>query len=146
MIPKQQHIQISAKPSSWQQPQTLSSQGYARTSKIYEGLRDVHPDQIRQTRTLWTTTITYNARRSMVIVAIDLITELPKTKEPPTGVEYDNIMVVVETLTKWAYFIPSLRRQPRISPTSLWIMSSQAMVCQGYSTKPNWLHHSSDNQ
>jgi transposase InsO family protein len=42
-------------------------------------------------------------------IAIDFITDLPKSADPLTGTEYDSIMVVVERLTKWAYFIPFLR-------------------------------------
>ena len=43
-------------------------------------------------------------------IAIDFITDLPHSQEPLTGVKYDSIMVVVERLTKWAYFIPFLRK------------------------------------
>jgi hypothetical protein len=41
-------------------------------------------------------------------VGIDWIVGLPKSKEPLTNKEYDSIMVVVDRLTKFAYFIPYL--------------------------------------
>ena len=47
--------------------------------------------------------------KSWSSIAIDFITDLPKSADPLTGTEYDSIMVVVERLTKWAYFIPFLR-------------------------------------
>ena len=39
-------------------------------------------------------------------VALDFITKLPLSREPLTGVEYDSILVIVETLTKYVYLEP----------------------------------------
>ncbi|RFU77263.1 reverse transcriptase domain [Trichoderma arundinaceum] len=39
-------------------------------------------------------------------VTMDHITDLPLSKEPLTGVKYDSIFVVVDRLTKQAYFLP----------------------------------------
>ncbi|KAL2104492.1 hypothetical protein VUR80DRAFT_344 [Thermomyces stellatus] len=39
-------------------------------------------------------------------ITIDFIVKLPKSKDPSTGVEYDSILVVVDRLTKYSYFIP----------------------------------------
>jgi hypothetical protein len=39
-------------------------------------------------------------------VSWDLIVKLPPSKEPVTGIKYDSILVIVERLTKYAYFIP----------------------------------------
>ena len=47
--------------------------------------------------------------KSWSSIAIDFITNLPKSADPLTGIEYDSIIVVVEQLTKWAYFIPFLQ-------------------------------------
>ena len=32
--------------------------------------------------------------------------KLPKLKDPITGQEYNNILVIVDKVTKWGYFIP----------------------------------------
>ena len=37
---------------------------------------------------------------------MDFIVKLPKSKNITTGVKYDNILVVVDKLTKYAYLIP----------------------------------------
>ncbi|KAI7201342.1 hypothetical protein KC365_g18742, partial [Hortaea werneckii] len=39
-------------------------------------------------------------------VTMDFITKLPASKDPATGVVYDSILVMVDTLTKYAHFIP----------------------------------------
>ena len=39
-------------------------------------------------------------------VALDFITKLPLSKEPLTGIEYDSILVIVDSLTKFAYLEP----------------------------------------
>jgi hypothetical protein len=41
-------------------------------------------------------------------MALDFITKLPLFKKPIIGVMYDSIMVVINRLTKYAYFIPYL--------------------------------------
>jgi transposase InsO family protein len=40
------------------------------------------------------------------VVAMDFIVKLPPSKEPMTSTTYDSIWVVVDKLTKYAYFIP----------------------------------------
>ena len=40
------------------------------------------------------------------IVALDFITKLPLSKEPLIGIEYDSILVIVDSLTKFAYLEP----------------------------------------
>ena len=37
---------------------------------------------------------------------MDFITKLPLSKDLVTGVEYDNILTMVDRLTKWSYFLP----------------------------------------
>jgi hypothetical protein len=39
-------------------------------------------------------------------VAWDFIVKLPLSKEPMTGVVYNSILVIVDRLTKYAYFLP----------------------------------------
>lgn len=39
-------------------------------------------------------------------ISMDFITGIPESKDPATGVSYDSIWVVVDRLTKWAYFLP----------------------------------------
>ena len=39
-------------------------------------------------------------------VSMDFITKLPVSKEPGTGTKYDSIIVIVDRLSKYAYFIP----------------------------------------
>ena len=39
-------------------------------------------------------------------IALDFITKLPTSKEPLTGTTYDSILVIVNTLTKYAYLEP----------------------------------------
>ena len=39
-------------------------------------------------------------------MALDFITKLPQLKEPLTGTTYDSILVIVDTLTKYAYLEP----------------------------------------
>jgi hypothetical protein len=39
-------------------------------------------------------------------MALDFVTKLPLFKKPITGVIYDSIMIVINRLTKYAYFIP----------------------------------------
>lgn len=41
-------------------------------------------------------------------IALDFMVELPLSKEPLTGVEYDAILVITDRLTKYAYMIPWL--------------------------------------
>jgi len=41
-------------------------------------------------------------------IALDFIVKLPLLKDPLTGVEYDSILVIIERLTKYGYFIPYL--------------------------------------
>ena len=38
-----------------------------------------------------------------LLIALDFITKLPTSKEPLTGTMYDSILVIVDTLTKYAY-------------------------------------------
>jgi hypothetical protein len=40
------------------------------------------------------------------VVALDFIVKLPKSREPLTKTTYDSILVIVEELTKYAYFEP----------------------------------------
>jgi hypothetical protein len=42
-------------------------------------------------------------------MALDFMTKLPLFKELIIGVMYDSIMVVINRLTKYAYFIPYLK-------------------------------------
>jgi hypothetical protein len=42
-------------------------------------------------------------------MALDFITKLSLFKELMTGVMYDSIMVIIDKLTKYAYFIPYLK-------------------------------------
>lgn len=44
--------------------------------------------------------------RAWQTVTMDFIVKLPKSKEPMTGVAYDSILVIVDKLTKYAYYIP----------------------------------------
>lgn len=44
--------------------------------------------------------------RAWQTVTMDFIVKLPKSKEPMTGVSYDSILVIVDKLTKYAYYIP----------------------------------------
>ena len=37
---------------------------------------------------------------------MDFIVKLPKSKDPSTGVEYNLILLIMERLIKYAYFIP----------------------------------------
>jgi hypothetical protein len=39
-------------------------------------------------------------------VALDFVTKLPPSRELITGVIYDSIIIVINRLTKYAYFIP----------------------------------------
>ncbi|KAL2008428.1 hypothetical protein VTN00DRAFT_6622 [Thermoascus crustaceus] len=39
-------------------------------------------------------------------ISLDFITDLPASKEPLTGIIYDSILVIVDRLTKYAYFLP----------------------------------------
>ena len=40
------------------------------------------------------------------MISMDWIVKLPKSREPITNVEFDSIWVVVDRLTKYAYFVP----------------------------------------
>ena len=40
------------------------------------------------------------------LVALDFITKLPTLKEPLMGTTYDSILVIMDTLTKYAYLEP----------------------------------------
>jgi hypothetical protein len=42
------------------------------------------------------------------VVTMDFIVKLPKSKDPLTKVEYDSILVIVDRLTKYSYFVPYL--------------------------------------
>lgn len=46
------------------------------------------------------------AKRPWESITMDFIVKLPKSKDPATGVVYDSILVVVDRLTKYAYFLP----------------------------------------
>ena len=37
---------------------------------------------------------------------MDFITKLPLSEEPSTGIFYDSVLVVVDRLTKFCYYIP----------------------------------------
>ncbi|KAL8411455.1 hypothetical protein RB596_000918 [Gaeumannomyces avenae] len=39
-------------------------------------------------------------------VTMDFVVKLPKSKEPLTNVHYDSILVIMDRLTKYAYFLP----------------------------------------
>nr|AAG24792.1 pol protein [Colletotrichum gloeosporioides] len=39
-------------------------------------------------------------------ISLDFIVKLPKSREPLTGVHFDSVLVIVDRLTKYAYFIP----------------------------------------
>ena len=39
-------------------------------------------------------------------IALDFIVKLPLSKDPMIGTEYDSILVIIERLTKYGYFIP----------------------------------------
>ena len=36
---------------------------------------------------------------------MDFITKLPSSKEPGSNIKFDNILVIVDRLTKFAYFV-----------------------------------------
>jgi hypothetical protein len=42
-------------------------------------------------------------------ISLDFITDLPKSKEPVSGRQYDAILVIVDRLTKYSYFLPYLK-------------------------------------
>ena len=46
------------------------------------------------------------AERPWNLVTMDFITKLPLSTDTATGVAYDSILVVVNRLTKWSYFLP----------------------------------------
>ncbi|TQV89904.1 retrotransposon nucleocapsid protein [Cordyceps javanica] len=50
--------------------------------------------------------------RAWQTVTMDFIVKLPKSKEPMTGVSYDSILVIVDKLTKYAYYIPYMESMP----------------------------------
>ncbi|KAL0934971.1 reverse transcriptase domain protein [Colletotrichum truncatum] len=39
-------------------------------------------------------------------ISLDFVTKLPKSREPMTNVHYDSVLVIVDRLTKYSYFIP----------------------------------------
>ena len=39
------------------------------------------------------------------MISWDIIVKLPKSKDLVTRQEYDNILVIINKLTKWGYFI-----------------------------------------
>ena len=43
--------------------------------------------------------------RPQEVISQDFIIKLPKSKDPVTGQEYNNILVIVDKATKWGYFI-----------------------------------------
>ena len=42
-------------------------------------------------------------------ISLDFITDLPQSEEPVTKVKYDSILVIVDRLTKYAYYLPYLK-------------------------------------
>ena len=44
--------------------------------------------------------------RPWEVISWDFIIKLPKLKNPVTGQEYNNILVIVDKATKWGYFVP----------------------------------------
>lgn len=46
------------------------------------------------------------AERPWDSITMDFITKLPLSEEPSTGIFYDSIMVIVDRLTKFSYYIP----------------------------------------
>ena len=44
--------------------------------------------------------------QAWLLIALDFITKLPTSKEPLTGTTYDSILVIVDTLIKYAYLEP----------------------------------------
>jgi hypothetical protein len=46
------------------------------------------------------------AERPWDSITMDFITKLPLSEDPATGVMYDSILVIVDRLTKFSYFIP----------------------------------------
>ena len=38
-------------------------------------------------------------------MTIDFITKLPPSRDSTTGAEYDSILIMVDRLTKWTYFL-----------------------------------------
>jgi len=45
-------------------------------------------------------------KRPWQSISLDFITDLPESEEPLTKVKYDSILVIVDRLTKYAYFLP----------------------------------------
>ncbi|RKK36831.1 Transposon Tf2-6 polyprotein, partial [Fusarium oxysporum f. sp. cepae] len=46
------------------------------------------------------------AERPWSSITMDFITKLPLSEEPSTGIFYDSIMVIVDRLTKFSYYLP----------------------------------------
>ncbi|RFN44866.1 pol polyprotein, partial [Fusarium flagelliforme] len=46
------------------------------------------------------------AQRPWDLITMDFITKLPLLEEPLTGIFYDSIMVIVDRLTKFSYYLP----------------------------------------
>ena len=46
------------------------------------------------------------ANKAQGLVSQDLIVKLPKSQEPVTNTKYNSILVIVDQLTKYAYFVP----------------------------------------
>ncbi|KAJ3464714.1 hypothetical protein MRS44_009500 [Fusarium solani] len=46
------------------------------------------------------------AERPWQSITMDFITKLPISEDPATGVHYDSILVIVDRLTKFSYFLP----------------------------------------
>ncbi|RFN43552.1 pol polyprotein [Fusarium flagelliforme] len=46
------------------------------------------------------------AQRPWDSITMDFITKLPLSEEPSTGIFYDSIMVIVDRLTKFSYYLP----------------------------------------
>ena len=44
-------------------------------------------------------------KRPWEIISWDFIVKLPKSKDSVTGQEYNNILAIINKLTKWGYFI-----------------------------------------
>ena len=46
-------------------------------------------------------------------IAVDFVVDLPLSVSPTDGIEYSNVMVVTDRLTKWRYYIPCVSMDAR---------------------------------
>lgn len=55
---------------------------------------------------------------------MDFIVKLPISKDSLTGVKYDSILVIVDRLTKFAYFVPYIEKliAEQLASTVLWVL------------------------